>query len=168
MRCFAIYAGLLFSAIVPGIFGQTSSKQNTATATCTFDDGKQMSVRYSTGVSADKKQPSKGKVWAPGDSPMTLFTQTDLVVGSTRIPMDAYSLYLIPGEKDWTLIVNKSVTTGTPYNEAADLVRTPMEIGEVNPPEKELDVSFAHVAPKQCNLRIYYGDKGTWAEFREK
>ncbi|HKV81427.1 MAG TPA: DUF2911 domain-containing protein [Candidatus Sulfotelmatobacter sp.] len=167
MRRLTVCAGLLCSAIsVAGAFGQTPPKQSTAT--CTFDDGKQMSVRYNTGVSADKREPSKGKVWAPGESPMTLFTQTDLMAGSTRIPTDAYSLYLIPGEKDWTLIVNKGVKPGSPYDEQQDLLRTTMEIGQVNPPEKELHVSFAHVAPKQCNLRVYYGGTGTWAEFREK
>jgi hypothetical protein len=27
---------------------------------------------------------------------------------------------------------------------------------------------FAHMAPKQCNIRIYEGKTGTWAEFLEK
>jgi hypothetical protein len=127
-----------------------------------------MSVRYNTGVSADTKQPSKGKVWAPGESPMILFTQTGLSVGNSSIGTDAYSLYVVPGDKDWTLIVNKGVKPGSPYDERQDLLRTPMEIGEVSPPEKEFSVSFAHVAPKQCNMRIYYGGTGAWAEFREK
>jgi hypothetical protein len=43
-----------------------------------------------------------------------------------------------------------------------------MELGEVETPPKELQVSFAHVAPKTCSIRLYYGKTGAFTEFKEK
>jgi hypothetical protein len=167
MRYSILCTGLILAVcVVPSLWAQASPKP-TSTTTCTFDDGKQVSVRYTEDMSANK-QPSKGKVWTPGESPVFLFSQTGLLLGNSVIPADAYSVYVIPESKQWTLVVSKNVKPGSQYDEAQDLARFPMETGEVNPPEKNLSFSFAHVAPKQCNMRLYYGDTGAWAEFKEQ
>ncbi len=49
------------------------SKQEDATTTCTFEDGAEISVRY-VPVESNKEKIQNGKVWAPGGSPMVLFT----------------------------------------------------------------------------------------------
>lgn len=72
-----------------------------------------------------------------------------------------------PGHNDWTLIINKNVTENASYDETHDLLRIPMNTGQVEQPAKEFVVYFAHIAPKQCNIRLYYGTTGAWAEFRE-
>ena len=36
-------------------------------------------------------------------------------------------MYLIPGEDEWTLVINKNVTAGSKYDEGDDLVRAPMQ-----------------------------------------
>ena len=107
------------------------------------------------------------KVWTPSDSPMDLFTQVELTLGDTVIPTAAYSMYLLPGKESWTLIVNKNVTAGSPYDEKQDLLRSPMQGGQLSKAEK-FHVAFAHIAPKQCNMRIYHGKTASWAEFKEK
>jgi hypothetical protein len=43
-----------------------------------------------------------------------------------------------------------------------------MPLGQLSEPQKALDVFFGHVAPKQCNMRIYYGKAGAWVEFKER
>ena len=40
---------------------------------------KKSSVQYNTSVMSDKDQPHNGRVWLPGGSPMTLFTQVPLI-----------------------------------------------------------------------------------------
>ena len=97
---------------------------------------------------------------------MLLFTQAALTVGNAQIPVGAYSLFLIPGKDRWTLVINKGVGKG-PYDEQEDLLRVPMDVGQLGTPE-EFSLFFAHLAPKQCNLRIYQGKLGAWAEFHEK
>jgi hypothetical protein len=158
--------GSLFFSNAP--VQQGESDQTSATAFCDFSDGQEVSIRYNTTVATAKDEPRNGKVWLPGGSPITLFTNTTLVLNNSTIPSGAYSLYVIPGKKDWTLIVNKNVTAGAPYDEKQNLARAPMELGEVESPPKQLQASFAHVAPKVCSIRLYYGKTGAFAEFSEK
>lgn len=129
---------------------------------CNFDDGNQVSVQYSPNV---KEQPHNGRVWAPG---ITLYVQTPLTFGNTEIGLGAYSIFLIPDKKSWTLIVNKNVTAGAAYNSAQDVARGQMELGELPDPVKTLQLSFGHMGPKQCNLRVYYDKTGAFTDFMEK
>jgi hypothetical protein len=77
-------------------------------------------------------------------------------------------VYVIQNKKDWTLIVNKSVNAAAAYDEKQDVARGTMELGEVNSPPKQLQVSFAHTGPKVCSIRLYYGKGGAFAELTEK
>jgi hypothetical protein len=147
---------------------QGDSDQNSATAFCDFDDGQEISIRYNSLVANAKDEPRNGKVWTPGGGPMTLFTASPLTLNNSTIPAGAYSVYVIPNKKEWTLIVNKNVTAGAAYDERQDVARSPMELGEVETPPKELQVSFAHSAPKQCSIRLYYGKTGAFTDFKEK
>jgi hypothetical protein len=99
---------------------------------------------------------------------MTLFTGSAISFNNASIPAGAYSVYVIPNKKEWTLIVNKNVTAGAAYDQTQDVARGPMELGEVDSPPGELQVSFAHVGPKQCSIRLYYGKVGAFADFLEK
>jgi hypothetical protein len=147
---------------------QGGPDQNAATAFCDFDDGQEISVRYNSLIASSKDEPRNGKVWTPGGVPMTLFTATTVTLNNSTISPGAYSVYVIPGKKEWTLIVNKNVTAGAAYDERQDVARSPMELGEVDTPPKQLQVSFAHVAPKTCSIRLYYGKTGAFTEFKEK
>ena len=142
--------------------------QNSSTAFCDFDDGQEVSIRYNGSITNPKDEPRNGKLWAPGGSPMTLFTAIPLELGSSTIPTGAYSVYVIPNKKEWTLIVNKNVTAGAAYDEKEDVARSSMELGEVDTPPKQLQVSFAHIAPKDCSIRLYYGKTGAFIDFKEK
>jgi hypothetical protein len=141
--------------------------QNTSTD-CSFDDGKQMSIRYND-VDSKKDAAKTGDVWAPGGKPMTLFTQTALTLGNSEIPAAAYTVYLIPGSDTWTLVVNKNVQEGAKYDQSQDVARVQMPKAELGDPVKKLKLTLAKMGGKQCNLRVYYGKVGTYgAEFKEK
>ena len=154
------------SLVAIGWTSAFSQQSATSTAACTFADGKQLSVQYEKIASVQKVDLTEGKLWMPGAKPMLLFTQADLSIGTSRIPIGAYSLYLIPGKDHWTLVINKNVNKGE-YDQQQDLVRVPMEVGQLSSPE-QFNLFFAHLAPKQCNMRIYDGKTGAWAEFHEK
>jgi Protein of unknown function (DUF2911) len=132
------------------------------TAYCNYEDGNQVSMQYHAAV---KEELRNGHVWSPG---ITLFVQVPLTLGGSEIPLGAYTVYLIPGGKSWTLIVNRNVTAGAPYNSAQDVARAPMEVGEIPDPTKELELSFAHMSAKQCSLRVYYQKTGAFTDFLEK
>jgi len=146
----------------------STSQDNRATAYCDFDDGQEVSVRYINAPLTSKDEPRNGRVWMPGGSAMTLFAGTTLALGNTEIPAGAYSVYVIPNKKEWTLIVNKNVNAMATYDEKQDLVRAPMDLGEVQSPPKQLQVSFAHTGAKVCSIRLYYEKTGAFADFGEK
>ena len=162
-RHLTISALLLSALLVPAVAQQAAVD---STATCTFQDGKQISIQYDRSGSVKKTTLSSGKLWTPGEKPMVLFTQAELTVGNTDIPVGAYSMYLIPGRDHWMLVINKNVKPGE-YNPQQDLVRAPMDVAQISEPQP-FSLVFAHMAPKQCNIRMYQGKTGTWAELHEK
>jgi Protein of unknown function (DUF2911) len=146
---------------------------STETATCNFDADKQLAAEYQR-VSVNPKKPlfgreiPSGKVWAPGGKPMTLFTNTPVEIGGANLAVGAYTMYVIPNTKQWTLIISKNTDTSGKYDEKMDLVRVPMESGELAAPESQLEVSFGHIAPDQCTLRLELATTGAWAVFQKR
>jgi Protein of unknown function (DUF2911) len=136
--------------------------QDTRTAYCDYEDGSQVTMHYNPVV---KDEPRNGRIWSPG---ITLFAQVPLRLGSSEIPIGAYTVHIIPDKKNWTLIVNKDVTAGSTYNSAQDIARALMEMGEIPEPTKRLELSFAREGSKQCGLRVYYAKVGAFTEFKEK
>jgi hypothetical protein len=158
--------GLLASAS----FAQEEGAPQSVFRSCTYDDGNEVSVRYSDAVPQGKKRDlQNGKVWSPGDVPMLLFTQTAVRAGNAELPVGAYSMYVIPDKNSWTLIINRNVTAGAAYDEKEDVIRIPMQVGTLPNSVTEPQVSLGHIAPKVCSLRVDYGKVGAWADaFVEK
>jgi len=69
-----------------------------------------------------------GKVWRTGaNEATTLTTDVGLKLGGTSLPKGSYSLYTLPGEKQWLLIVNRRTGQwGTEYDSKLDVARIPM------------------------------------------
>jgi DUF2911 family protein len=156
----------LFAAALPA--RPDDPADSTASALCDFADGMEITVHYNGAAMSSKDEPHNGKVWLPAGSPVTLFTQVPLILNHVEIPVGAYSMYVIPNKREWTLIVSKNVTNPKTYDQTQDLVRVRMELGGVSSPPKQLQVSFAHVAPKQCSIRMYYEETGAFVDFNEK
>jgi hypothetical protein len=156
-------AVLLSLFLTPWLAAQSGSQ---STTTCNLDDGRQVYVRYNA-ISSKSEKVANGKPWSPGGAPMTLFTEAPLTLGSSSIPLGAYSLYPIPARDHWTLVVNKNVTPGTAYDEKQDIARAPMETAQVDTASEALEVAFAHVGAR-CTLRIYVGKTASFADFTAK
>ncbi len=75
-------------------------------------------------------------MWRTGANEATHFrTSVDLKVGDATIPAGHYTLYTLPGEEEWTLIVNKQTGQwGTQYDAEQDLVRLPMMLDKLEEP----------------------------------
>jgi len=159
---------VLFGILLPyRLLAQTDVTANTSSAVCTFADDKQMSVRYNPAKVAKDEAP-RDKIWAPGNSPMDLFTETALTLNNVEIPTGAYRLYFLPGKETWTMIVSKNVGANTAYEEKDDLVRAPMQSGKLPQAESEVSVYFGHIAPKTCDMRLDVGKMRVWIDFGEK
>ena len=158
----AVLIFLFLTSWMPWMAAQSGG----STSTCTLDDGRQVYVRYNA-VSTSKEKIANGKPWAPGGTPITLFSEAQLALGTSTIPIGAYTVYPIPARGNWTLVVNKNVTTGAAYDEKQDIARAPMETAQVDSPSDTLEVAFAHVGFK-CTLRIYIGKTASFADFTAK
>jgi hypothetical protein len=167
MSATTVYRFLLMTILLSSFStAQPPADPPSSTTTCNLDDGRQVYIRYNA-VAANKEKVTNGKPFTPGGAPMTLFTEAALSLGSSTIPVGAYSVYPIPARDHWTLVVNKNVTAGASYDERQDLARAPMETAQVSQPSDALEVAFAHVGAR-CTLRIYYGKNASFADFTAK
>ena len=161
-----VFRGIVITLLCsPFLFAQ-SGNTAASTTTCYLDDGRQIYVRYNPVTSKNEKIVN-GKPWAPGGTPMTLFTEAPLTVGTSAIPIGAYTVYPIPAKDHWMLAINKNVSAGTAYDEKNDLARVIMETDQVPEAASALEVAFAHVGPR-CTLRIYVGKSASFADFTAK
>lgn len=85
------------------------------------------------------------KVWMPGADEATIFqTSAPLQFGEFRLPRGSYSLYTLPSENSWTLIINKM--TGqfhTSYPANQNLVSLPMTAEHLPADVEQLTISAA-------------------------
>lgn len=71
-----------------------------------------------------------GTVWRTGaNAATTLKTNVGLTLGDAAVPKGTYTLYTLPGEKAWKLIVNRQTGQwGTEYDPKMDVVRIDMKV----------------------------------------
>ena len=109
-----------------------------ASAQCKFADGKTITVDYSSPRAKGRKifggLVPFDQEWRTGANDATTFVTTaDLAIGGTAVPAGKYTLYTIPGEKSWKLIINKQTGQwGTLYDSKQDLVRFPIGAEHLN------------------------------------
>jgi Protein of unknown function (DUF2911) len=86
-----------------------------------------------------------GKIWRTGaNAATTLTNEADLMIGSLHVPAGKYTLFTIPGEKDWTLIVNKQTGQwGTQYDEKQDLGRVKLKVAPLEEPVELFTIGIA-------------------------
>ena len=175
MRCSFVLtvACVLGSAFA---FGQISAATSPApvTATCNFNDQMQLAVQYQRltlgkeGKDFLGHEAKYGQVWEPGEKALTLYTNTPLSIDGNSLAAGAYTLYLIPDRKDWTLIVSKNTDVGAKYDKSKDLVRARMDVGQLPSPEPDFSVYLAHSSPKVCTMRVDVADTRAWVPFEQK
>jgi len=138
-------------------------------ASVTFADGKKITIDYSRPKINDPKtgQPRKifgslvpyGEVWRTGANEATSFvTDADLMVGSAHVPAGHYTLYTLPGENGWKLIISKKTGQwGTPYpGEADDLARVDMKVEKLASPVDPFTVTLDKTGDKAAVLKLQW------------
>ena len=164
---------LLLSAslfLAPALFAQGTTSQ--ATATCNFDASKQLRWNTNEWLLTPRNRCLGTRFlttrFAPGGKPMTMFVNSPVAIGDKDIPIGAYTLFVIPSEKQWTLIISKSTDTSGKYDKHDDLARVPMQYGELPSPEDQFSVYFTHSAPGECGMRLDLENARAWVTFQEK
>ena len=104
------------------------------------------------------------KVWRAGANEATLFTTSkDILVEGKKLPAGKYSLYAIPGEKDWVIIFNSKTgqwgvkddesTTEEPANDVLRVTVKPQKSSAFNERMKFL-IDGKGFALEWENLRV--------------
>ncbi|HEY7097380.1 MAG TPA: DUF2911 domain-containing protein [Terriglobales bacterium] len=163
MKSSEMLIGILFVAI--SVPMASAAEPQTKSAVCTLEDGKQVSLRYQLDDS-DSSKLKMGQMWPQTDRPILLFSQTPLRIEDSSIPVGAFSVYIIPDKKRWTLVVNSNVAKGE-YQPQQDLARALMVTGDVSGRGSERQIWFGHSAPDRCEFRFYDGKTGASVEFQE-
>lgn len=92
-------------------------------------DGVKITIDYSTPFVKGRKifggLESYGKVWRTGANEATSFEiDKNIKVEGKDLPKGKYTLYSIPGEKEWVVIFNKQTGQwGTEYDQSNDALR---------------------------------------------
>jgi hypothetical protein len=97
-----------------------------------------------------------GKVWRTGANEATaLNTAIDLNIGGAKVPAGKYTLYTLPSEGTWKLIINKQTGQwGTQYDQSQDLARVDMKKTALPQPVEQFTISFDKKDENTANLNL--------------
>jgi len=129
------------------------------TADCTVK-GKKVTISYSRPSMKGRKIMGElvpyGKVWRTGANEATsLTTETDLNIGGTKVPAGSYTLYTLPAEGTWKLIINKQTGQwGTEYKQDQDLARVDMTKAEIAVPVEQFTIALDQASNDSCDLAM--------------
>ena len=171
-----ILVGVMTFAML-GLAQQDKSKRPSppANAHFTFPDGKTLNIDYSSprmrGRKVEGGLEPYGQVWRVGANEATTFvTDTELVVGDKEVPAGSYTIFAIPGEGKWTLIISKKTGEwGIPYpGDQYDFARVPMEVQKLNgAPLEDFTISLEK-AGDGCSMNFDWNVTGATILIGEK
>lgn len=108
-----------------------------------------------------------GKEWRTGaDEATTLTTDKNLMFGSVHVAPGTYTLYTVPGDTEWQLVISKKTGQwGIPYPGAGeDLGRAPMKVTKNASPVEQLTISIDDT-PAGGDLSIAWGTRKATISF---
>ncbi len=100
-----------------------------------------------------------GKVWRTGaNAATTLTTAVNLKIGDLSVPAGTYTIYSLPSETTWKLIINKQTKQwGTEYNQDQDLGRTDLMKGPTpSAPVEKFEMKFEKTTGKTTQLHLIW------------
>jgi hypothetical protein len=100
-----------------------------------------------------------GQVWRTGANNATKITfSTPVKLNGAEIPAGTYALFTIPGETEWTIIINKGAAQwgAFQYNETNDLVRvkaTPVKLSQTI---ETFTIEFTDIRDESATLNLLW------------
>jgi Protein of unknown function (DUF2911) len=152
-----INALILTILAVTAAVAQDSKPSPDATAEVSLG-GKTITITYNRPSMRGRKVMGNlvpyGQVWRTGaNAATTLTTPVGLTIGGTAVPAGKYTLYSLPGENSWKLIINKQTGQwGTEYDEGQDLARVDMKVSKTPSPVEQFLISWNKKSDSQADL----------------
>ncbi len=151
---------LLWSASVASAQEKKPRPSPPAKAECKLSGGKDITVDYSSPRAKGRKifggLVPYGQVWRAGANEATTFaTSSDITVGGKTVPAGKYTIFAIPAEDKWTLVISKkSGEWGTAYpGPDNDLARIDMKVSKTSAPVENFTIAFDQNG-NACTMRM--------------
>lgn len=96
-------------------------------------------------------------VWRTGaDEATKLTTEGDLMVGSLHVPAGTYSLFTLPTQSGWKIIVNKVADQwgAFKYEESQDLGRADMKTASVSSSVEQFTIAIEPAGGNNATLKL--------------
>lgn len=152
-------AAIAFMFAVSAFAQQDKSKRPSPPGTAEVTlNGKKITIDYSRPSMRGRKIMGElvpyGEVWRTGaNEATTLTTEGNVKVGGAEVPAGKYTLYTLPSEGTWKLIINKETGQwGTVYHQAQDLARVDMEKSQLSQPVEQFTISLQKLNDKEARL----------------
>ena len=97
-----------------------------------------------------------GQVWRTGaNAATTMITSVPLKFGDLLVPAGTHTLYTLPNENGWRLIINNQTGQwGTEYHQEQDLGRVPMQSKKLSSPQEIMSISFENTKPDSTEMHV--------------
>ena len=161
MRKTSLILGIFLAALAASAIpsqGQVASPP--AKAACKFADGKTITVNYSSPRMRGRKifgdLVPYGEVWRAGADDATSFVpNVDISVGGKNVPAGKYTIFILPAQNKWTLIISKQTGEfGIPYpGEQYDFARMEMKVSKLPSTLENFTISF-DPAGTSCTMKL--------------
>jgi len=161
-KCAIVLAAIAVCSVLACAQKEKSKRPSPpGSAECKFADGKTVHIDYSRPFVKGRKiyggLVPYDEVWRTGANEATTFaTNTNLDVGGAKVPAGNHTLFTIPSQKQWTLIISKRTGEwGIPYpGQSEDLARAQMRSQELSGPVEQFTISFERTSAEACTLRL--------------
>lgn len=140
-----------------------------ATVTETLKSGAVITINYAQpalkGRNIGTDVAAYGKVWRTGANAATQFeVSKDIILNGKTLSAGKYALFTIPGEKEWTIILNKEWDQwgSYKYNEKEDALRFPVKTAK----SKDYAERLTFAVEKSGKISLIWGN--TLLNFKAK
>src|SRR5438067_3887301 len=175
-KSFVIAGYVLMFSILAAAQGQSDKSKRPSppgNATVTLN-GKKITIDYSRPFMKGRKIMGGlvpyDKVWRTGANEATLLTtEADLDIGGTSVPAGKYTLWTLPSEGTWKLIINKQTGQwGTDYDQSQDLARVNMNVSTLPQSVEQFTIAFDKTGGDSAKLNLDWEKTRASVDVKEK
>lgn len=99
-----------------------------------------------------------GEVWRTGANESTAITfSNNVMIEGQQVEAGTYSLYTIPREDEWTIIINSKMSWGTGYDSASDVIRVDVPSMDA-PPREQFMIFFEEVTNNSAECVLHWDE----------